>query len=376
MSFQHFRLGQLAMSQPLPPHLQQNTAFSQNIQSTSTQTTSPSITKQSAARPPYGSGDSDDGYTLIFPNLTAFQEWRAREEETQMVEFVKGDTHGSKAIPPRFKDHTKLVCARHSRSGRKKYVKKHPERVRKVPSRKLEGQGCQASISYKTYYDTEEVRVCYVSEHSHPVGPANLPFTRRGRRAAVEAEKAKSKRQTAPPAGSDTTPPTNSAPAQAPVPPPQQPPMPGFPAATPLPNLPHPFPHYAAPPGVTPSYPPLPVVTAGPQAHPVQQEQWDRMSVLFNAIREHARTYDYPVASAVALESVLIRLYLESPVGVLGGGVAITPAMHGPCPVPQQQTRAQQSQVQDSHSQTTINGTPSTAEQQPSTEMDSGMETS
>jgi hypothetical protein len=54
-----------------------------------------------------------------------------------MVEFVKGDTHGSKAVPPRFKDHTKLVCARHSRSGRKKYVKKHPERVRKVPSRKV-----------------------------------------------------------------------------------------------------------------------------------------------------------------------------------------------------------------------------------------------
>lgn len=117
-------------------------------------------------------------------------------------------------------------------------------------------------------------------------------------------------------------------------------------------------------------------MTAGPQAHPVQQEQWDRMSVLFNAIREHARTYDYPAASAVALESVLIRLYLESPVGVLGGGVAITPGMHGPCPVPQQQTRAQQSQVQDSRSQTTINGTPSTGEQQPSAEMDSGMETS
>lgn len=54
-----------------------------------------------------------------------------------MVEFVKGDTHGSKAVPPRFKDHTKLVCARHQRSGRKKYVKKYPERQRKVPSRKV-----------------------------------------------------------------------------------------------------------------------------------------------------------------------------------------------------------------------------------------------
>lgn len=144
MSFQHFRLGTLAMSQPLPPHLQHgHSQFSQNPHSTAASSTTttivtpPSVTKPSSARPPYGSGDSDDGYTLVFPSIEAFQEWRAREEEMQMVEFVKGDTHGSKAIPPRFKDHTKLVCARHSRSGRKKYVKKHPERVRKVPSRKV-----------------------------------------------------------------------------------------------------------------------------------------------------------------------------------------------------------------------------------------------
>ena len=107
----------------------------------------------STTKQPYGSGDTDDGYTLIFANMDAFQTWRTAEEERNCVEFVKvmkhacarllplniaqGDTHGSKADPPRFKDHTKLVCARHSRSGRKKYVKKHPERVRKVPSRKV-----------------------------------------------------------------------------------------------------------------------------------------------------------------------------------------------------------------------------------------------
>ena len=56
-------------------------------------------------------------------------------------------------------------------------MKKYPERNRKVPSRKvgastfpdvqcsvgksqLEGTGCSASISFKTYYETEEVRVC------------------------------------------------------------------------------------------------------------------------------------------------------------------------------------------------------------------------
>jgi hypothetical protein len=86
---------------------------------------------------PYGSGEPDDGYTMVFESMDAFNEWRKQEEEERVVEFVKGDTHGSKAVPPRFKEHTKLVCARHTRSGRKKYVKKFPDRVRKVPSRKV-----------------------------------------------------------------------------------------------------------------------------------------------------------------------------------------------------------------------------------------------
>jgi hypothetical protein len=155
MSFQNFRLGELAMGQPLPPHLihqqvqpqpspNNNTQnhdptaqFAGQLQNNNNNLHHPSSSSTSASKAPYGSGDSDDGYTLVFPNIDAFNEWRAREEESKVVEFVKGDTHGSKAVPPRFKDHTKLVCARHSRSGRKKYVKKHPERIRKVPSRKV-----------------------------------------------------------------------------------------------------------------------------------------------------------------------------------------------------------------------------------------------
>ncbi|KIJ21958.1 hypothetical protein PAXINDRAFT_6084 [Paxillus involutus ATCC 200175] len=364
------------MSQPLPPHLQQNQqqSYTQNIQPSSLNSTPPTIvpsssptsTKPSASRPPYGSGDTDDGYTLIFPNLDAFQEWRNHEEETQMVEFVKGDTHGSKAVPPRFKDHTKLVCARHSRSGRKKYVKKHPERVRKVPSRKLEGQGCQASISYKTYYDTEEVRVCYIAEHSHPIGLPNLPFTRRGRRATVEAEKTRSKRNThsaAPVSEASTSANAATAPIQTP-----QSQMSAFPPGAPLTHLPHPFPHYPGPPGVNAPY---------PQMVPApQQEQWDRMSVLFNSIREHARAFDYPGPSVVALESVLIRLYLESPMGMMGGpGIgALGPGMQGIMPPPQQQGQApSQVHAQDSHSQTSMNGVPGTGDQA-SSEMDSGIE--
>lgn len=127
-----------------PPTSSSNTpgssASTSNPQDVNGNTPGPSgstSTIPSPPKPAYGSGEPDDGYTLVFPNLDEFQAWRSREEEEKTVEFVKGDTHGSKAVPPRFKDHTKLVCARHTRSGRKKYVKKYPERQRKLPSRKV-----------------------------------------------------------------------------------------------------------------------------------------------------------------------------------------------------------------------------------------------
>lgn len=54
------------------------------------------------------------------------------------------------------------------------------------------------------------------------------------------------------------------------------------------------------------------------------------MSVLFDSIRTHARAYEYPGPSVVALESVLIRLYLESPVGGVAGTPMIPMQMPGP----------------------------------------------
>ncbi|KAF8640899.1 hypothetical protein AX17_000547 [Amanita inopinata Kibby_2008] len=346
MSFQHFRLGELSLHQPLSSssHLPQHHHHPQQSPSTSlalfqptthpdpkSHTSSPS----SSTKQPYGSGDSDDGYTLVFQNLASFQEWRAVEEERQMVEFVKGDTHGSKAVPPRFKDHTKLVCARHSRSGRKKYIKKHPERVRKVPSRKLEGIGCPASISYKTYFDTEQVRACYLSQHSHPTGPANLPFTRRGRKAAAVQEKERSRHRPAHLPNDDS---------QASVPP--APPAAESASVTatnhdipPSTNMQSPQSSSAPTASTSNAYTssvsmiaPLPAHNAyqQPPSHPyvypttvsahsyiptqsMSHERWENMATLFHSIRENARAFEYPSVSVAALETVLIRLYLESP---------------------------------------------------------------
>ncbi|KAJ8495636.1 hypothetical protein ONZ51_g1566 [Trametes cubensis] len=342
MSFQHFRIHPPG-AQPTYGDLENSSLASSSLSPTSFGQISADLNgrgvhhsstyTENPRKGLYGSGEADERYSLVFESMDAFEAWRQREEEEKMVEFVKGDTHASKAVPPRFKEHTKLVCGRHSRGGRKKYVKKYPDRVRKVPSRKLEGIGCPASISYKTYFDTDEVRACYVSEHSHEIGLANLPFTKRGRKAQAEMEAHTNERPRGRPrkdrhsetpvsqspsstsfmddvhsqnavagpssasASTSMNQPVSSSSPEAIAPPPQT-----FQAAismlAPLPSM-----QQLQPPSVD-----------------VSQERWDRMGVLFQSIRDHARTFEFPTPSVAALESVLIRLYLESPIG--GGSMA------------------------------------------------------
>ncbi|KZV74857.1 hypothetical protein PENSPDRAFT_674063 [Peniophora sp. CONT] len=309
-------------------------------------------------RGPYGSGDMDDGYTLVFENLEAFLVWRAKEEDDNVVEFVKGDTHGSKAVPPRFKEHVKLVCARHCRTGRKKYVKKYPERVRKVPSRKLEGTGCGASISYKTYHHTDEIRVCYISQHSHEIGLANLPYTRRGRKDGAN-HKTNGLPQPpglAPPPSqspndlnnapgpSAISPPSSATltPGPSVPPPPEQPPM-HF-----APTYPH-FPSMSMPPppglgGTAPPPPPgipMPHAALPPgERERLERERWERNGVMFDHIRALGRTgFPFNPLVIAALETTLVQGYL-----VQQG--LIPPPQGIPLQVAQQQQQGQPQHVQ------------------------------
>ncbi|KAK7680523.1 hypothetical protein QCA50_016304 [Cerrena zonata] len=395
MSYQHFRV------LPLAPHPTGEAAFTGQIQphgdpyQHDLQTISNSSPNKKG---PYGSGDADDGYTLCFPSMAAFQEWKQTEEDEKMIEFVKGDSHQSRANPPRFKEHTKLVCARHSRSGRKKYVKKYPDRVRKVPSRKLEGQGCPASISYKTYHDSDQVRVCYASDHSHPIGIENLPFTRRGRKAQADQPRSRPSRlsstqitagqgieesdQSQSPVSPMSSPTVDSmhslqmqspvdlhphvpihphshspqssqsstsysphmqsqhhmvpAPAPAPTPmtitvPDSQPYVHNQPQPTLLPQSqpqPHPQqqfqPHPQASPQSIPQPIPQPASPTYVDTVPRQQQilthavdtldnKWERMDAIFQHVRETARTFTFSPASVAMLESVLWRMYAETP---------------------------------------------------------------
>ncbi|KAI0669768.1 hypothetical protein C8Q78DRAFT_1037746 [Trametes maxima] len=350
MSFQAFRINPPGVQQPftdIGQPSQTNMASSSlssptfgQIASASTNGTrmqSPSTFTASQRKGLYGSGEADDRYTLVFESLEAFEAWRQHEEEEKMVEFVKGDTHASKAVPPRFKEHIKLVCGRHSRGGRKKYVKKYPDRVRKIPSRKLEGIGCHASISYKTYFDSDEVRACYVSEHSHDIGPANFPFTKRGRKAQAEIDARTERPRGRPRKDRQSETPGSASPSSASFMDDAQNGMAGPPSASPSMNQGA----SSSPEGIAPAQtfqsaismlaPLPPMAQLQPPSVDISQERWDRMGVLFQSIRDHARSFEFPAPSVAALESVLIRLYLESPIG---GGMAASAgpsmdSMHG-----------------------------------------------
>lgn len=192
------------------------------------------------------------------------------------------------------------------------------------------------------------------AQHSHEIGPANLPFTRRGRRAQVELEKARSARRrsdiengqsrastSAPPTATpgavrledpdlhSMTPEIQEPPseqtidpvlfahdpatqftpmtAQSAQPVHQMPPTPAPPPPQPQPMMPPP-----------PSHQP-PTLTQVTQVHHPQslaqdeQARWDRMSILFEHVRNAARTFEHPPPSVAALETVLVRIYLEGP---------------------------------------------------------------
>ncbi len=69
------------------------------------------------------------------------------------------------------------------------------------------------------------------------------------------------------------------------------------------------------------------------------------MDVLYQSIRNNARQFDYPAASVAALESVLVRMYFESPLAAPPPNPQPHPAYGAPT-VPLAQAAPQQQQQQ------------------------------
>lgn len=167
-----------------------------------------------------------------------------------------------------------------------------------------------------------------MSQHSHPIGLANLPFTRRGRKARALEDKERRNRAANESDDHTQTP--------APQPPPAtaetstanqnvapQPAVQSQPPTTPAPST---SPSFTSPTSLTAqnAYQQSPTNayaypnTMAPQNYAPPQnlshDRWENMTTMFHSVRENARTHEYPSVSIAALESVLIRMYLESPI--------------------------------------------------------------
>jgi hypothetical protein len=170
------------------------------------------------------------------------------------------------------------------------------------------------------------VVVADMSQHSHEIGPANLLFTSRGRRAQAASKSAMASPHPATPTpNTGQSQPGGPGVAQSNAPggqvtAPMQP-NPPIAFSTPYPHFPSmtmPLPHGLG--GVMPLPPPLPVPASAAQVIPaadrerIERERWGRMDVLYQNIRHHANQFEYPAPSVAALESVLVRMYFESPI--------------------------------------------------------------
>jgi len=109
---------------------------------------------------------------LEWPNLAAFDVWRRNKELAHSIELIKSTIARGRQV---WTLRRIFVCSREDGGGGTKYVKKHPEQKRKIPSKKT---GCPCNIVIKRYPDTERILGCYKRDHDHPIGIANVPFTR------------------------------------------------------------------------------------------------------------------------------------------------------------------------------------------------------
>ena len=96
------------------------------------------------------------------------------------------------------------------------------------------------------------------------------------------------------------------------------------PVAAPAASGPAPAPAAPAPPLSFPAPSPSQPVVGADRAR-LERERWDRLDVLYQSIRNNVRQFEYPAASVAALESVLVRMYFESPLPQPGYPAAALP---------------------------------------------------
>jgi len=112
-------------------------------------------------------------FNLEWANLAEFETWCHVEECASSIELVASSTR-TPAGGKLYSQSQKFVCGRQRSGGEKAYEKKHPERERKVTTKKT---GCRCQVLIKEYPHMSKVLGRYIADHDHKIGAANIAYT-------------------------------------------------------------------------------------------------------------------------------------------------------------------------------------------------------
>jgi hypothetical protein len=111
-------------------------------------------------------------YPMEWARPAEFEAWCREEELAYSIELIPSNTvHRGKLWTLKWT----YVCSRQLSGGPKKYQKKFLDWQQKIESKKT---GCWCRIVIKSYPHTSAILGCYVSEHDHETGLANITYTR------------------------------------------------------------------------------------------------------------------------------------------------------------------------------------------------------
>jgi hypothetical protein len=111
------------------------------------------------------------GFNFEWANLAEFETWHQEEEHIYSIELIASASQ-SRGV---FCSGCQLFfCGHEDSGGRKTYEKKHPKWERKIETKK---SGCGCHVVIKLYPHTSTILRCYIAEHDHEIGSANIAYT-------------------------------------------------------------------------------------------------------------------------------------------------------------------------------------------------------
>ena len=116
--------------------------------------------------------DQEKGrFSLKWANSAEFEKWHQMEEHVCCIEFIASSCWTGGVLWSQWQC---VACRREESGGDRAYEKKNSERQHKIGTKK---SGCSCHLIIKQYPHTPTILGCYVAEHDHEIGAANIAYT-------------------------------------------------------------------------------------------------------------------------------------------------------------------------------------------------------